>query len=63
MATSISLSSDNYPQPECDQASCCYWFEKIGPATASCANRHHVICHKRRDDIFAPHEREKTQSE
>lgn len=57
MATTIQISTDNHPEPDCDQASCCYWFEKIGANSSQCANRDSMICRKRRDDVFAPHER------
>jgi len=59
MATAIALSSDNSPNtmppPDCDQASCCYWFEKIGTSSARCANRDSMVCRKRRDDVFSPY--------
>lgn len=58
MATAISLSLDssrNNAAPECDQATSCYWFEKIGVTSSRCANRDSMVCRKRRDDIFSPH--------
>jgi hypothetical protein len=62
MATPISLSPDdnNTPQPaapECDHATGCYWFETAGVSNSRCANRHSLVCRKRRDDVFAPYER------
>lgn len=62
MATAIPLSSDQTPQPECDQAYGCYWFEKIGPSSSHCANRDSMICRKRRDDVFAPYQRKSQES-
>ncbi|MDR1044818.1 MAG: hypothetical protein LBP33_06835 [Candidatus Adiutrix sp.] len=62
MATAISMSSDLGPQPECDQASGCYWFEKIGSTSSRCANRDSLICRKRRDDVFAPYERKRLEA-
>ena len=58
MATAISLSTEaphRNIQPECDQATYCYWFEKIGMTSSRCANRDSMVCRKRCDDIFAPH--------
>ncbi len=55
MATAIPLSIDQSPQPDCDQASLCSWFEKFGPASSQCANRDSNVCRKRLDDVFAPH--------
>lgn len=57
MATTILMSPDNHPTPDCDQASHCYWFEKLGANSSQCANRNSMICHKRRDDVFSPHGR------
>ncbi len=59
MATAITLSSDNNNNPppappECDHATCCYWFETIGSASTLCANRHSMVCRKKREDVFAP---------
>ncbi|MDR1920325.1 MAG: hypothetical protein LBS31_01065 [Candidatus Adiutrix sp.] len=60
MATTISLSQESLQTstpPECDQAVDCCWFEKAVAASPRCANRDSLICRKRRDDVFAPHER------
>ncbi|MDL2260157.1 hypothetical protein LJB99_04720 [Deltaproteobacteria bacterium OttesenSCG-928-K17] len=59
MATAIPIAAESHPQPACDQASCCYWFEKTGALSTECANRDSMICRKRRDDVFAPHERKR----
>lgn len=67
MATAIFLSSENSvlrsSQPECDQASCCYWFEKTASASSRCANRDSMVCRKRLDDVFSPYEPKKTAVE
>jgi|GEM_PF-2110727 len=58
MATTISLFPDNSPnsqaRPDCDDATFCNWFETTG-ASRHCANRNSMVCHKRLDDVFAPH--------
>jgi hypothetical protein len=62
MARTIHLSTEtthNHIQPECDQASCCYWFEAAGAASPRCANRNSMVCRKRLDDVFAPHDRKR----
>lgn len=56
MATAIPLTIDQSPQPDCDQASQCCWFEKFGPSSSRCANRDSMVCLKRREDVFAVHE-------
>ncbi len=59
MATAINLSTENphsHVQPECEQASCCYWFEKVGTTSSRCANRNSMVCRKRLEDVFAPYE-------
>ncbi len=62
MARAINLSTEtshNHIQPECDQASYCYWFEKMGASSSRCANRNSMVCRKRLDDVFAPHARKR----
>lgn len=63
MATAIFLSSESplprASQPDCDQASCCYWFEKTGSQSSRCANRDSMVCRKRLDDVFSPYEPKK----
>jgi hypothetical protein len=66
MATAINLSSETSHrpvQPECEQASCCYWFEKVGASSSRCANRNSMVCRKRLDDVFAPYERKRPAGE
>jgi len=67
MATAIILSSENSvsrsAQPECDQASCCYWYEKTGSLSSRCANRNSMVCRKRLDDVFSPYEPKKAAVE
>jgi hypothetical protein len=64
MATAITLSSDSNNDtttpalPECDQATCCYWFETIGNSSTLCANRNSMVCRKKREDVFAPFARQ-----
>ena len=65
MATAISLTTDNPPravQPECDQATRCYWFETIGTASSRCANRDSMVCRKKREDVFAPYDRKASEA-
>jgi hypothetical protein len=62
MATAISLPTkilDHSAEVrlDCDEATHCHWFEKNGIASTSCANRDSMICHKRLDDVFSPHQR------
>ena len=57
MATAICLFSENSPataRPDCEEASNCLWFETSG-TDPRCANRESMVCHKRLNDVFAPH--------
>ncbi|MDR2946815.1 MAG: hypothetical protein LBV79_08725 [Candidatus Adiutrix sp.] len=67
MATAIFLSSENSPscpaQPECDQASHCAFFVKASSSSPACIHRHDPVCHKRRNDVFAPFEPKKQAAE
>ena len=48
-------------QPDCDEASVCLWFETSG-SSHRCANRKSMVCHKRLNDVFAPHHRNHSQT-
>lgn len=60
MATAISLPTKILDHPtevhlDCDEASCCHWFEKPGIASTSCANRNSMVCRKKLNEVFSPH--------
>jgi len=65
MATTLFLFTENSPhsqmQPDCDEASVCLWFETSG-SSHRCANRKSMVCHKRLNDVFAPHHRNHSQT-
>ena len=60
MATTIPLPPGSpMPgplKPTCDEAVSCHWFETLGAASPSCANRENLVCPKRLRDVFYPHD-------